>query len=255
MRFHQIFASLVLPLAFAQEVNAAAPTTDGRHLPGLAGEPTFEAEDPDTLSSAVLAWVQQQISTTMPDVNLQSLGVWGWSKHSHGTWKVLKVVQPHREGRPIYTITLASAANGATASTLSVQVLMRQMVPVWQTTEAVRKHQPITCDNLTPARKLDAPSLSWQGNCNSLVGLVAKRHLSRGMVLTEADLTPPPTVQAMQTAIVTTRINAVSIEAQAEVLADANVGESVPVRLQGQPKVLRAKVIAPGQLLLAESQP
>jgi len=68
----------------------------------------------------------------------------------------------------------------------------------------------------------------------------------------DSDVAPEAAVQAQQVATVTSRLGNIEIQAKGIALADAQIGQRVPIRLNGQTQVIMAVVTAPGQVRVWE---
>lgn len=215
-------------------------------------EQVLSAASSAELLSALQPWVSAQLQARVGPVQVQPLGAWRWPRSTQrGTdWRVTWQQPTARQEGWLVSLQATPVGGG---QAVALRFLARAQEQVWRLRASVRQGDPIACSALSrDLRSRQAGVRVWQGPCEGLSALVARRALAPGEVLVESDLGPPPAVHRQQVVQVWSRSQGIEIQAEAQVLADASVGQRVPVRLARGGPVLHATVVAPGQLQVLE---
>ncbi len=217
-------------------------------------EHDFTVASASDLMTQLGAWIEAHEQRLSRDVAVTPAGAWRLPENVSGTfhadlsWR--SVDQHHR-----HALIGLKAVNGQPAgSTTEVRFAVEDVARVWVTTSALTKGGAVDCTTVTAERRpVSRARAAWQGDCASASGLQVQRSLDRGDVVRMSDVGTPPDVKQDSEASVAVDVGVIRIDARGIALADGRLGEDIPVRLLGQGKVVRATVIAPGQLTLARS--
>lgn len=189
---------------------------------------------------------------------------------SQGTWGLDQALLPdvvarvlsrqYERGAWEFSLELSPVSDAAAPSRPAVaRYRVSLLAPVWVVTGAVRKGDALSCQVLQQDWRPDggnraahAIHANWQGACEALMGSQARRPLQPGDVLKTADIASAAAILGQREAVVVTRQGAIEIQAKGMALADAQVGQRVPVRLNGQDHVVHGVVSAPGVIKVTE---
>lgn len=203
----------------------------------------------------VAAHLQAQLRPQQGPIQLEPLGGWHWPAKvaAADRWRISWQPAVARQGD--WLVTLHAVPDPADGAVVDVRFLARERQAVWRVGMPLKKGDAIGCASLNQDTRVQrqGPRV-WQGNCETLSnqGLVARRPLGVGEVLTQSDVGPRPAVQREQAVQVSSRSQGIVIQARGLALADASVGQRVPVRIAGHDRVLQATVTAPGELQIME---
>lgn len=144
--------------------------------------------------------------------------------------------------------------DGAARPAGVMRFVLRDQAQVWVLARAMSRRDALGCADVRLAWETSPPPAALSmARCDGLQALGRlKRALSAGAVLSANDLLPADAMFHRDPARVVVSVGAVQIEARGMVMADARVGQLVPVKVDGQPEVLRAVVVAPGEVHLME---
>lgn len=198
------------------------------------------------------AWLEGSLSRQGVSAEVEAQGAWPHGQGARVAGQPV-VTQQVREGG-LWRVQVELQDEGG-QPLLSTRFLARERQPVWVLSTLVRKGEPLRCEQVRAEQRVwHQRLLAWQGACAALAEQVMRRTLQAGEVLTVADVGPPHAVREQQQAVVWSRVNGIAVQASGQVLADAQVGQRVPVRLTGQTQVIQALVMAPGQLQVTEER-
>lgn len=205
------------------------------------------------LMQALQPWVTAHLRTQVGLVQVEPLGEWRWpvKRISADRWRV--TWEPAVARQHDWLVSLRAMPEQADGKVVEVRFLAREQQVVWRVLMPVRKGDAIDCEALRQDIRVHRSGrVAWQGDCAALSGLVARRPLSVNEVLLDGDLGPKPAVEREQAVQIWTRSQGIVIQARGQALADASVGQRVPVRIAGHDGVLQATVMAPGELQIME---
>ena len=218
----------------------------------------FMASRPADVQRQLAEWVRVRMAQAGWSVAVQPMGYWGGAireldRHPEG-WRAAWREPVRQDGGWVVTCVLTPVGQVHVDSMKMIfRFRAREQRAVWRVTNPLVRGQPMACGLVQRDALVMTGSLRpWQGDCAELTSRVARRALSAGAVLSEDDVGHPPAVLAQQVAVAVTRVRGIEIQASAQVLADAQLGQRVPVRIQGHDKVIHAVVIAPGQVQVLE---
>ena len=245
------------------------------HVATWAGEPmehgvlgtSVHASSISALHEQLKAWIATGLEaeagtgTVAVRTQVESLGAWGLDPSLLPD--VLARVQSRQYVRGAWELNVSlSQASEAIRQIKPAVVRYRVslLAPVWVVTGAVRKGDSLSCQLLQQDWRTDgmasrgghALHVDWHGACTALVGTQARRPLQPGDVLKTADVAAVTAIWGQQEAVVVARQGSIEIEAKGMALADAQVGQRVPVRLNGQNRVVHGVVSAPGVIKVTE---
>jgi len=224
--------------------------------PPAQHEQIVTARSPAELLQALQPWVAVRLQAQLARVHVTPLGAWRWPAQTAlpERWRVNW--QPAVMTQGAWLVSLQAVPEHDTQPVVDVRYLAREQEAVWRVSAPLRKGDAIGCHALSQGTRLQAHgSRVWQGECEALSnqGLVVRRSLSVDEVLMLSDVGPRPAVLRDQTVHVLSRSQGIVVEASGLALADAMVGQQVPVRIPGHDRVLQATVMAPGQLQIKEA--
>lgn len=252
-RRHLIVAFLGLMWAWL----AGSAMADDNGAPPPTLEQVVTARTAGDLLQALRPWVaarlQAQMGAGQEPPQVEPLGGWRWPANvaSADRWRVSWQPAVARQGD--WLVTLRAVPEQAEGPAVELRFVAREHQVVWRVGMPLKKGDAIDCTLLNRDTRVQrqGPRV-WQGGCESLSGLVARRPLAVGEVLTQSDVGPRPAVQREQAVQVSSRSQGIVIQARGMALADASVGQRVPVRIAGHDRVLQATVTAPGELQIME---
>ncbi len=248
--------AVVMGWVWALLAGSAMAANDGAaQLPPL--EQVVTARTPADLLKALQPWVAAHLQAQAGPVQVQAIGGWHWPAAGARAERWRVTWQPAMARRDDWLVSLNAvpdqADSLADADAVAVRFVGRPMQAVWRMRAPLKKGDAFDCALLSEDTR--APSQGtrpWQGRCEELAGLVARRPLGAGEVLTQSDVGPRPAVEREQAVHVLSRSQGIVIQARGQALADASVGQRVPVRIAGHDRVLQATVTAPGELQIME---
>lgn len=205
------------------------------------------------LLQALQPWVTSHLQAQVGAVQVEPIGGWRWPARagSENRWRVTWQPAEARQGG--WLVALHAVREGDAGPGVDVRFFGRAQRLVWRLRTPVQKGDAIACSALRQdARVTRSDARIWQGPCESLSAFVARRPLTAGEVLTESDVGPRPDVHSQQAVQVWSRSQGIVIQARGQALADASIGQRVPVRISGHSSVLQATVMAPGELQIME---
>lgn len=222
---------------------------------GSAAE--FRATDLTVLRDQLQSWLVQTFRSEGVVVRGEVLGEWGLSTSVLPDVAVRANRKRLASGSWQLDLTLCPAVDQLcqAASRALIRFRVRELAEVWVVAGELKKGDALVCGALrrewrdARARGVEA---NWQEACEALAGWRARHPLQPGDVLKSTDLMPQDGVMEKDVAQVFTRLGNIEIQAKGMVLADARVGQQVPVRLTGQTNVVQCVVIAPGVVRVME---
>lgn len=230
------------PLASAQAVD---------DLPAQAWriEASSRADLLKQLQSAATQWV----AASMPPADVRLLGAWGVPAslkgvvHAQATWK------PKVAGIRHLDMILHMDGEGASPHESKLRFLVQDQRQAWVLQRDVARGALLACEQLQPVWRADVPPSAMQmDHCNEARLGKVKRPLGMGAVLASTDVLPPDAMLQREPVRVLVNVGAVQIEAKGVVLTDAQIGQWVPVKIDGVPSVLKGEVMAQGEIRLTE---
>lgn len=243
-----IFSAIGLSLLGA--AHAVAPEVgDGAGGPATVAD--FKASTPADLNAQLANWLARSFDAAGMSVQVVPQGAWGlsaaWLPHVHA------VLQDRARHGDTWQLNVELTSGGAPSTVAVARFRALELKPVWVAGGPLRKGDALSCARLRQDKRvLRVANDSWQGSCENLLGLRVRRPLQAGDVLMAADMADASVIQGQQEMVVVTRLGAIEVQATGTALADARMGEKVPVRLAGQTQVIQAIVIAPGMARVAE---
>jgi flagella basal body P-ring formation protein FlgA len=199
----------------------------------------------------VQALVQGGIDASGRAAQLREAGHWGLAEGPQGeVWVSLVEKRLDAHTRQVEA-QMRTSPGDARPSAGVMRFVLRDLQTVWVASAALRKDSPLDCGSLRQEHRVVRSNVSrWTGSCETLAGWRVKRPVDAGDVLLSADLAPWSAVSANQEANASVSVGAVRIEVRATALADGQVGQEIPVKLAGQSGVLKARVQAPGEVVV-----
>lgn len=135
-----------------------------------------------------------------------------------------------------------------------MRFVLRDPMPVWVAAQPLSRGDRLQCEAFRREWRIGrSPRALLADACPGGEPSRLKRPLAAGEVLMASDVAPLGAVQEQQAARVTVRVGAIQVEATGVALADAQVGQVSSVKVGTSAAVLRAVVVAPGELRLGES--
>lgn len=235
----------------------STPVVASQELSDSSGD-VFVASRSVDLQRQLAEWVRVRMAQEGWSVTIQPMGSWGEATRQLGGhpdgWRAAWREPVRQDDGWVVTCVLTPVGQVHVDSMRMIfRFRAREQRAVWRVTNPIVRGQPMACGLVQRDALVMRGSLRpWQGDCAELTTQVARRPLSAGAVLSENDVGHPPAVLAQQVAIAFTRVRGIEIQASAQVLVDAQLGQRVPVRIQGHDKVIHAVVIAPGQVQVLE---
>jgi flagella basal body P-ring formation protein FlgA len=214
----------------------------------------IQAETLPDLTSQLTSWVSQLFERSGQSVNVEQQGTWGmrpdWLPSVHAE----VTTQTRTRAGWLVTVSLATAGVSANAKAdTQVRFKVTELSTAWVSSVPLRKGDSIACTQLKQVQRAMRPGhTTWRGDCERLGNMQMRHALQPGDVLMDSDVAPEAAVQAQQVATVTSRLGNIEIQAKGIALADAQIGQRVPIRLNGQTQVIMAVVTAPGQVRVWE---
>lgn len=204
------------------------------------------------LQTQVHALVQRGAESAKRKVQVDDAGRWGLAGQLPATVRVSlreKVLNAHTRQVEVQV----HGVEGDAPVLGSLRFVLRDLQTVWVSSLPQRKGATLACDQLhQESRVIRAGAATWRGSCEGLKDLRVRRAVQAGDVLLAADLAPVAAVSANEEANASISVGAVRIEVRATALADGQVGQEIPIRLAGQSGVLRARVQAPGEVIVVK---
>lgn len=226
-------------------------------VPSVTAEQLVSAGSRRELLDALTPWVAarlgEHLGMSAGALHVETLGAWGKAEPAQAaqSWRVSW--RPPVARQDGWLVKLDASVDAAKAESLELRFLVRERQAVWRLLAPVNQGDGLGCETLSLQTRIKpAGTRVWQGRCEELAGLVARRPLAAGEVLTEGDVRLRPAVHREQVVEVWSRSHGIEVSAAARVLADAAVGQRVPVRLSGSSGVLQATVVSPGVLQIVE---
>lgn len=235
--------------------SAMAEDTAVSFEPSAPLEQLVTASTSAELLQALQPWVTSHLQAQVGAVQVEPLGGWRWPNRlgSVNRWRVTWQPAQARQGGWLVALHAVRDGGGDAAPGVDVRFIGRTQQVVWRLRTPVQKGDVIACSALSQDKRVTRSDVRvWQGPCESLPAFVARRPLAAGDVLTESDVGSKPDVHSQQAVQVWSRSQGIVIQALGQALADATVGQRVPVRIAGQSSVLQATVMAPGELQIME---
>jgi len=187
-------------------------------------------------------------------VQVDQQGTWGL--RSEWLPNVRAEITSQTRTREGWMVTVSLTGLGVSAGAKSdsqARFKVTELFAAWAAVVPLHKGDAISCGQLKQIQRAVRPGQStWNGACESLSSMRMRHRLQPGEILMDSDVALGAAIQAQQVATVTTRLGGIEIQAKGIALADAQIGQSVPVRLNGQVQVLHAVVTAPGQVQVLE---
>jgi flagella basal body P-ring formation protein FlgA len=235
-------ASALLALALPVAVAHAAP----------ADAELLSVSSLADLQAQVRTMVQRRAEASTAHVQLDEAGRWGLSGPlPDKVWVSVSETALNAHTRQVQAQVRPSSQDAGPALG-SLRFVLRALQPVWVSSLPLRKGVSVGCDQLRQEWRValsEAPP-RWNGDCEGLKALRVKRAIEAGDALLLSDLAPLAAVSANDEANASVHVGAVRIEVRATVLADGQVGQEIPIRLAGQSGVLKARVQAPGEVVV-----
>jgi flagella basal body P-ring formation protein FlgA len=151
-----------------------------------------------------------------------------------------------RDSVPAMPLTFDLVPSGAPGGAARVTVVAPLRREVLVARQRVERGEAVSCDDMA-ARPLDlraVPVRALTPPCVMADGDVALRTLLPGDALRAEDVGDPPDVSARNPVNVRVVEGAIRLEQSGVALADARIGERVPVRLDGSRQQVQGRVIA-----------
>jgi flagella basal body P-ring formation protein FlgA len=211
----------------------------------------FSASSAADLQAQVRAVVLREADASGQHVQLDDAGRWGLSGPlPERVWVSVSETALNVNTRQVQAQVRASSQE-ASPTLGSLRFVMRALQPVWVASLPLRKGLSVGCDQLRQEwRVVHSGAPRWNGDCEGLKALRVKRAIEAGDALLATDLAPLAAVSANEEANASVLVGAVRIDVRATVLADGQVGQEIPIRLVGQRGVLKARVQAPGEVVV-----
>lgn len=217
----------------------------------------FHADSLQALRAQIQLWLEA--SYKQEGLQVQSEFVGAWRVADLPLPEVEVSVQRGKRDHSGTTIDLIACAvqqpECSTGTAPALRYRVQAMSPVWSLTGPYLKGDVLSCEGMRQTwrvQKADEPQAAWQGSCDSLAEMRARRPLQPGDVLKVSDVMPSGGVLDKQDTLVIARLGGIEIQAKGMALADARVGQQVPVRLSGQANVVHGVVSAPGVVRVLE---
>lgn len=215
----------------------------------------LHADSLPVLQMSLQAWLQQSFAEAGQAVQIEALGAWGMQPAWLPDVRASIVEQVRTNSAWQVTVSLAPSTNpdGAADMAATYRFKALELKPVWVAAVPLSKGDDVSCSHVRlESRVVKGTAASWQGGCEALQGQRMRHALSPGDAVMVRDVAFVGAVTEHQEAIVTSRLGNVEVQALGMALADAQVGQRVPVRLNGQKTVIQAVVTAPGQVQVIE---
>ncbi|MDO9005745.1 MAG: flagellar basal body P-ring formation chaperone FlgA [Aquabacterium sp.] len=224
---------------------------NGAAWAGAPGAQALTVSSITDLRAQVQGLVQRGIEASGRAAQLNDAGQWGLPEGLQGdVWVSVHEKTLDAHTRQVEAKVRTSNLETAPASG-SLRFVLRDLQPVWVSTVVLRQGAPLVCGQLRQELRVLRSNVSrWSGTCEGLAGWRVKRPIDAGDVLLSSDLAPQSAVSANQEAQASISVGAVRIEVRATALADGQVGQEIPIRLAGQSSVLKARVLAPGEVIV-----
>ena len=140
-------------------------------------------------------------------------------------------------------------ACAAPAWKLYVPVRLQRSVPVLVLLRMVAAGEPIDASAVAVERR-DVGALAAPGptDAAALDGMVARRVLAPGTVLTARDIARPPAVRRGDAVALVSRAGGIEVRAAGKALGDAGLGQRVNVENLGSRRIVQARATGPGEV-------
>lgn len=221
--------------------------------PAVASE--IHATSLPDLATQLQGWLQQSFEGSGQAVQLEPQGSWGlkaaWLPKVHVAVKAQTVIPG---GWSVALSVVPAEPLGAGVQPSEVRFRVLELKPVWVVRTAVRKGDALSCAQLEQGmrtRKSDVQA-PWAGPCAALTDAQARRPLQPGSVLMDRDIGQATAVRDQQQATVIARLGNIQIQGSGTVMSDAQVGQQVAIKMNGQKALIQAVVTAPGQVQVME---
>lgn len=218
---------------------------------GASGVQALTVSSATDLRAQVQGLVQRSIEASGRAAQLDDAGQWGLPEGLQGeVWVSVHEKMLDMHTRQVEAKVRTSSVESAPASG-SLRFVLRDLQPVWVSSVVLRQGSTLGCDKLRQEWRVVRSNVSrWSGACEDLAGWRVKRPIDAGDVLLSSDLAPKSAVSVNEEAQASVSVGAVRIEVRATALADGHVGQDIPIRLAGQSSVLKARVLAPGEVIV-----
>lgn len=184
------------------------------------------------------------------DAAIRQVGMWRVPDQLDGSVRVTASVRSPRDG--VHQVDIAVVPKDGKAGGL--RFVLHDPQPVWVAAQSLARGEPLRCESFRRDWRVERSSRAVVDDaCPGSEPSRLKRPLAVGEVLMASDVAPLSAVQDRQAARVLVRVGAIEVEATGVALADAQVGQPLPVKVGTSAAVLRTVVVAPGEARLGES--
>lgn len=210
----------------------------------------------DQVQTAV---VQQLASPDLP-TELQFVGGQGLQSAATNRLLQAELQRDAAQGHRLQVVLRdVPTAVGLPARKPLTQAWMRftahQQMVVWSLVSDLPKKTLLRCEHLVRGFKR-ASAVSGKplqmARCEPSALGVLRHPISANTVLSKADILPDTATLRNEPTTLKVRVGGVVVEAQGQAMADALVGQTVPVRVEGLSATVNARMVAPGLASLSE---
>lgn len=250
------FAGLLVAASNAHAAPPVAATTPNTSV--VADVPRvfrsdIEAVSEQDLIQAVRVAIRDRYASGASLDSVTPVGAWGDLKGLLSRAHLARMASSSDGEIDHVTVTFESG-NSSEGHAPTLKFTVHPTAIAWTAAVALHRGDPLNCQTLKPASH-PKHATYWYGRCEDLSGATTRHPLLPGDVLRSTDLMPQATVHEQQEATVSAHVGAVAVEARGMVLADADVGQTVAVKIAGHASAVRAVVVAPGQLSTSGEAP
>jgi len=242
------FVLMPFLFGFTPAVKAGAPEPEPS-VPQARGLLALELVSAHELEVHLARWLQAEFEQAGSHVQAELIGSWGGLPQTLTNVRASIARQTKvPDGWQVSLMVLAIGQEGV-ENKVDFRFKVRSLHPVWVALASMRKGERLTCQQFQQAQRSGKPAaMAWQLPCESLEGLQLRKPLAAGDVLMALNVTKPAAVQEQQAAVVTAQLGSVQVQGAGVVLSDAEVGQMVTVRMNGQAAVIQGLVTAPGRV-------
>jgi flagella basal body P-ring formation protein FlgA len=158
---------------------------------------------------------------------------------------------------PRLPLTFELRAVDAQASTIRATLAVSLQREVWLASRRLRKGSKVACADFSLERRdiRAVPQSALPVSCELGADVVALHDIAARDVVQSVDFGAAPDVAAGAPVRVSVVNGPISVSTTAIALADAKVGDQIPVRLNRPVRTLKGRVTAPGAVQLGDSAP
>jgi flagella basal body P-ring formation protein FlgA len=235
---------------------AAAPAFAGSQ--SLAGTSFIDASDTPSLRTELLKLAQKQLEPAHLFVDPQRVWLTLSSPLPQAEGFEVRAQWSAQSGRPPLPLSfeLRPLHQGVAGKPMQAYLAVQFLQDQWVATRRLRRGSVASCADLELQRRPAQPAATLTAaDCEVARGVVVLRDVASGEVIRRTDLGIAPEVAAQSPVEVSVLVPGIRLTTTAIALADARLGDEIPVRLQHPARILKARVTGIGSAELVDASP